>query len=170
MVDLKKLDSTISELEENAQKILRINEILDDVGKILSETKVTKKQLEEISQQLEEVLKESKSVILGSKELHKMLQVYCDDSKNSFERFKSEVNTMLFGMKNENHQLYMSFESKIYTKFEQFKNEVIIENRKGLDDRLSGYEKMLNQQKIAVLSMLAVTLVASIAAIVLQLM
>jgi len=55
---------------------------------------------------------------------------YVSKSNEVNAKFISQVNTLLLEMRNENTALYKTFESVIVSKFDLFKSDVVVENRK----------------------------------------
>lgn len=170
MVDLVKLDNTINELEESSRRLLKLNEMLDDINRLSIESKDSQIALQEIVTKINGMLKESQTSLEGGKKANKILEELCDSSKAADAKFMSEINTLLLDIKNENHKLYRNFENTIMSKFEQFKVDVILENHKELESRLSNFDKTLNNQKFIIAVMVAISMLASVVSIGLQLL
>lgn len=169
MVDLVKLDNTINELEESSHKLLKLNEMLDEIKKVSSDSQNSQRVLHEIITNINSLLKDSQKSLEDGKKANKTIEQYCDSSKAAEAKFMSEVNTLLLDIKNENHKLYRNFENTILSKFDQFKADVILENRKELDNRLSNFETTLKNQKIIIVVMVAISMIAAVVSIIMQL-
>ncbi len=168
MVDLVKLDKTITELEESSKKIVKIKDMIAEIDQISAESKGSLVAIEEIRIRVNDVLKESTKTVEASKQANKQLEDYFTTSKEADARLKAEINTLLLEMKNENSSLYRNFESAILSKFELLKSDVVVENRKTIEDGLERIEKKIDKKSNLVIILVAITMAIYLVGIIIE--
>lgn len=134
MVDLDKLDNVIEDLEISSKSIMEISDVIKNVEDISELTNNNVQALVELIHQLDELSKNNVHINQLCENATKTIEKYCTKSSEQNTKFISTVNTLLLQIKNENHSLYREFEGTITSRFDLFKSDTLVENRKITDD------------------------------------
>ncbi len=148
MVDIDKLNSVINELDSNSKDIAKLSDMIKTTAGILDKVQNNTVILEDLLRTVETTNNRNIVTTQLCEKASKTLDDHCMQSKELNEIFMSKVNTLLLEMKNENANIFRNFESAINTKFDYMKSDIIVENRKNVDEILSKLGEKIESTKI----------------------
>jgi hypothetical protein len=134
MVDIDKLDSVINELDSSSKSILKLPDLINSSELVLAKATENALIIDSLVKGINEAKEKSIQASERSEKAYKIIDEYCNKSAEVNASFIRKVNTLLLEMRNENTELYRNFEASINSKFELFKSDIVVENRKIVDE------------------------------------
>jgi len=134
MVDVDKLDSVINELDSSSKSILKLPDLINSSELVIAKAAENALIIDSLVKGINEAKEKSIQASERSEKAYKIIDEYCNKSSEVNAAFISKVNTLLIEMRNENTEVYRNFEASINSKFELFKSDIVVENRKIVDE------------------------------------
>lgn len=145
MIDVDRLNNTITELEEQSEKMKTASEYYKQLMEISVEVAATSNSQKDINESIESTIKE----LVNLKEENRgIIEGFENSSKKitkDIEKLEDEILKNVQALSSDNNKLYSDFQQFLNSKLELFKSDVQLEIR-GTADRLqSSLEKNLKK-------------------------
>lgn len=145
MIDVDKLNNTISELEEQSEKMKTASEFYKQLTEVSEEVAATSISQKEINTRIVGTVEQIAGLKDENKQLIKGFKTNSEKITKDVKKLEDEILKNVQALSNENNKLYSDFQQFLNSKLELFKSDVQLEIRGTVSRLQSSMEKDLKK-------------------------